>query len=1039
MSYTKVSPTFTALPGLRPVKALSGNLNQALVVKKSDDYRFSRGNEIMASSHCYKSLILTKATTIKEHIVIADDASLNKSTNDTGLELWIKVEDTATAAVFLDRYAALTGEKLEMDSSGKLIYTIGDGTDTYAVTGTADMRDGKWHHVFCYADRDAEAYIYLDGADDSASRAGTLANVDSITTPGDLLIGKSGTTYATRVSMDEVRSWVWAGGVPAGIANAISENYRCPYELSGYLSSGDLALWLKFDEDAGGTFADETANNNDGTPIQDATPVDCSEVQATSYIVFPLVYEHAVPHTGTIAIRLKCFWSADDSTNHCLFYHSYSSDNYIKIEKNASNNLVFTVKSGGTAQSCTVDVSTAWDVGNWYSVVAYWNINRVFNGTDYLRLKIDVLTANAVITKPEQFENVGSTWRIGSDGTYISDAIIAYQIDSVPWLTTYMPFYKNQTYWYNSGDFNLPIIDQYTIGCLISELGSNKPQSGSLIFQVLLSEDTETTDGVGHLKARVTADVDQFYAGQRLLIGVPLKYSNVATWTDWWEVAKIDAAGITDNGDGTITLTFTLSLNAAIRANYTTANACFITNNLVFDGHCENFGSEAWEVANANIIKDQHQVFQGRQSLRVRATAANGYAYSFPISVAADENYILSMAMYNEIANNCRVIVYDYTNSVNIFDTGALSRTQYQHFESSFEIPAGCTQIEIRLYSVVSTGSANYDAIMLLKDYVDNGGFEGTYVAELAPGWTKTSTPTLLESADENSGAKAQSVDGDSSNYVTQTVAVEVGKWYTFTGFCKGTACVIDLSGTTTKTLTYTSDTMYRKLGFTFKAATTSLVIKAYGNAVACLFDDFSVQLLTIKEASTSTPSALANCYETDKWSNASKAFSLHGGSNIKYSSAGVLNTDIGTIVIPFKTPFAYNQFDDRDFYLFEIENVFRLWYDESEAKFKFQIWDGAAFTTAESAAQTFTAGTWLYITCTYDNTAGINIWVNVTEGGEVSDTWTEQSLPTYIYFWSDKDGAQQGDGTYDFPHGMDEVLTESQITAIVAGDFGNR
>ena len=1038
MSYTKISPTFTALPGLRPVKALLGNLNQALVVKKSDDFRFSRGNEVMNASHLHKCLSFYKDVTIEEHVEIAADASIVKALNDCALELWLRVQTTTPAAVIINHFDALTGEKLEIDSNGKLVYTIGDGVDTYAVTSTTDVRDGNWHHVFAYCDRSAEAYIFLDAVDDSASRAGVLADVGSITTPSDLYIGKSGTTYLIQAEIDEFRSWLWAA-IPVTITAAISENYKCPYQLSGYLDPGDLAVRLKFDEDAGGTFADETANNNDGTPYQDVTPVDCDQVQQTSYVVSPMIYENAVPHTGTIAIRLKCFWNADDDTSHTLFQHYYDADNYIKIEKNASNNLIFTVKTGGTEKTCTVDVSTAWDLGNWYSLVAIWNVNRKFDGTDYLNLKVDAITSSSETSKPGQFENIGSVWRIGHDGTYILNGIIAYQIDSVPWLTTYMPYYKNQTYWYNSGDFNLPIIDQWTIGCLISELGSSKPQSGSLLFQVPLSEDTETTDAVGHLKARVTADVDQFYVGQRLLVAVPLKRANSGAWADLWETAKIDAGGILDNGDGTITLTFTAALSAGNRASYTTANAGYITNNLVFDGHCESYGTGAWETSDSSLIKDQHQVFQGRQSLRVRATAANGYAYTNPIIVAAGENYLLSMALRNEVGSNCRIIVYDLDNAANIFDTGSLSKTTYENFESSFEVPAGCAQIEVRLYSVVSSGSANFDAIVLLHDFVDNGGFEGTYVGNIAPGWAATLAPTVLESADENSGAKAQSVNGDSSNFLSQTVTLQLGKWYTFTGYCKGTACVIDLSNATTKTLTNTSDTIYRKLGFTFKAASTSLVIKIYGNGAACLFDDFSVQLLTIKEASTSTPSALANCYETDKWGNASKAFSHHGGSTIRYASAGVLNTDKGTIVVLFRTPFAYNQFDDRDFYLFEIEDVFRIWYDESEAKFKFQAWNGAAWLSAESAAQTFAAEVWLYVICTFDNTDGLSIFINTTEGTPVSTTWIAQSLPTYIYFWSDKDGAQQPDAQVDYPHGFDDVLSETEITAIVNGDFGSR
>jgi hypothetical protein len=344
MSYTKISPTFIPLPGLRPLYALSGDLAKALVVKKVDNYQFTRGNVIAAQNHCLNCLTFIKAVDIEEHVSVADAASLDKSTFDTALEFWIKAEDTAPAAVILNRYDALSGEKIELTAAGKLVYTIGDGTDTYAVTSTTDIRDGKWHHVFAYADRDAEAYIYLDAVDNSASRAGTLANVDSMNNALTFLIGKSGTTYATRIKLEEVRSWVWAAGIPATIATAKSENMKCPYVLSGLLASANVILWLKFDEVAGATFQDSSASNNDGTPMQGIAPVNCSEMQATSYLVSPMIYENAVPHAGTVAMRLKCFWSGNDAVNHALFYYYYDVDNYIEIRKNASNNIVLPSK-----------------------------------------------------------------------------------------------------------------------------------------------------------------------------------------------------------------------------------------------------------------------------------------------------------------------------------------------------------------------------------------------------------------------------------------------------------------------------------------------------------------------------------------------------------------------------------------------------------------------------------------------------------------------------------------------------------------------
>lgn len=1043
MSYIKVSPTFTALPGFRPVKALTGDLSEAAVIKKADDYRIDRGSIVANERMLFNCLNLDSAD--NQHVRVANNATLNKSTNDTGLECWVKVEPGEDGGGIIVRYGSSTGEYLAMSSAGLVVYWIGDGTDTYQVTGATDIRDGRWHHVFAYADRDDEAYIYLDGVDDSDSRVGTLADVDSMDNTETLYIGYGAVGYLTG-QIDEVRSWVWAGGIPATIATAIAEHYNCPYKLSGLLATGDLKLWLNFDETGGSSFADSSPQSNTGTPYSGGGSTTCATLQENNYLINTLRYEHICAQCGTLAFRLKCFWDADDSTDHVLFYSYSDANNFILLKKDSSNNLVFTIKAGGTEKTATVDVSTAWDTGNWYSVVAVWDTQQKFDGTNYIKLYVDQSTTDANTDVQGYWENIGTAGRLGYDGTYIADAIISIQYDDIPWTgtianaeTANLPQDKSVEYFHNSADFNLPVIDQNTGACLIDELDSNSDlQSGNPVFTVELAEDTETTDSVNHKQAMVTGYAHQFYVGQRLLIGLGIVRSTESSWSDYWETAKIDTGGITDNGDGTITLTFTAALSAGNRAEYTVSNGCIVTNNLCFDGHMDYYGVKAWEVSNAAIHKNRTDRKNGSQSMRVRATAANGYCYTNNITVVAGENYQLSLFRKADADNQCQAIVYDVTNSANILDTGLLTATTWKLLETSFEVPATCVAIEIRLYSDDDTESVNYDDIRLIMNLVDNGGFEGTYSSGVAPGWTKTSSPTVAENASAHSGAKAQGVNGDSSNYLYQDVTVVSGQWYTFSCYIKGTSGKIELSGATTKTFSNDSAN-YRRWAVTFKAGTTTLTVRIYGDGSEALFDDMVVLPISLTPFSTCIPSAMSNCYETDKWSNSNRAFSLHGGSTIKYSSMGVLNTDKGSIIILFKTPFAYNQFDDRDFYLFEIEDVFKIWYDESEAKFKFQIYDGATWTTAESAAQTFSAGTWLYVICTYDNTSGINIFINTTEGGEVSDIWTAQNLATYIFFWSDKDGGSQPDAVVDYPHGYDEVLTSAQIASIVSGDWGDK
>ena len=1044
MSYTKVTASFTEKYGLRPVKSLLTRLNQGIVLRNADDLQFSRGSGVGAQNYLGKCLDLVEAN--QNYVQVADDTSLNKSTYDTALECWVKVDSSTTTSKLIFRSSGNAGEKLEINLNGKVLFTIGDGPDTYLVVGATDIRDDRWHHIFAYVDKSSEAYIFVDGVDDSDTRSGTLADVGSLDVSDNLYIGKESTSYTT-AQIEEVRSWKWTSGIPSDIDTAILENYKCPYEISPRLSSSDLVMHLKFNDSAlSASFTDETANNNDGTPYQNGGAVLCTDLQADSSLKQSLEYENETPHAGTRAFRIKTFWDADDDNEYCLYYWYYNASNYIQLYKNTLNELVFKIVADGDEKTATVDIAAIFDAGEWFSVVVVWNLSTKFDETNYIKMYVNSSNTDTNSNLPGEFEDVGSDYRIGYDGSYLIDAIVAFLIDSVTWYDTIanaeaaeFPQGKSVEHWHNSGSFNLPIIDGHVKACLLDELSSNdKPEIGFSVTRILLAEDSETTDSSTHKKVKITADADDFYVGERILVGVPITYSNKGSWSDWCEAKKIDT--ITDNGDGTITITFDSALDASKRTNYTTANEAFVTNNLCFDGNLEEYGIVAWVETSVESLKDGSDVFSGRQSVRTKATSPVGTLNSQNIGVEAGENYLVSVVHKVDSGNGVFIMVYDVTNSTAIKTSGLFENTAYNLYEMSFEVPAGCTEIKIAVIVRDSGESCNLGNVLLLKNMMDNGGFEGTYVSSLAPGWTKNGTPTLLESADEHGGDKAQSINGDSSNYIYQQITVVSGEWYTVSGYVKGTNSVIKLFGATTKTLTSTYDTDYRKVSYTFKALSGTLTVQLYGNGAACLFDDFSLIKLHKVEASTSTPSPAASCYKPDKWGNSSRAFCLSGATILKYLATNVLNPGLGTIVCLIKAPFNYDDFDSRDFYLFEIDEVFRIWYDASAQKFKFDVYNGASWLSVESVAQTFDAGDWIYVFGLFNNQSGLTIYVNTTQGTTYTSTWDEQSITgKYIYLMSDHDGEQQADCDFDYPHGYDEYLTAAQIEAVVNGNWGDK
>lgn len=138
-------------------------------------------------------------------------------------------------------------------------------------------------------------------------------------------------------------------------------------------------------------------------------------------------------------------------------------------------------------------------------------------------------------------------------------------------------------------------------------------------------------------------------------------------------------------------------------------------------------------------------------------------------------------------------------------------------------------------------------------DLLTNPGFEGTYVAGVAPNWAAAGTPTVAESADAHGGTAAQSitntnqfanrVDGQGANHV-------VGTWYKFSVWNKKTAGVgnpriltpgngVAFNGAVAATYTQTIR-VYRAT-----ATTQGLNLYADNIAAVVLWDDASDKALS--------------------------------------------------------------------------------------------------------------------------------------------------------------------------------------------------
>lgn len=134
----------------------------------------------------------------------------------------------------------------------------------------------------------------------------------------------------------------------------------------------------------------------------------------------------------------------------------------------------------------------------------------------------------------------------------------------------------------------------------------------------------------------------------------------------------------------------------------------------------------------------------------------------------------------------------------------------------------------------------------------------------------------------------------------------------------------------------------------------------------------------------------------------------------IKYDSRGNLYNDTGGdpakggFHVWGKMGFAYDA-DANKHWIFgkeadtEVSGDMRLYYDGSDDKFHFSIYNGADWTTvdAQSAAQTFSADDIISIGCSWDETLGANLYINNVKTSDIS-TWTAVDLDGYLVIGND-------------------------------------
>ncbi|KKN66019.1 hypothetical protein LCGC14_0476110 [marine sediment metagenome] len=130
-------------------------------------------------------------------LTITDSAALEPVAGDFSLVFGIKTADVSLSDIISKDDSSNNKYVVEVDSSGRLKCTIGDGTDTASITSYNPINDGEWHEVVISCDRDVVTGLnmYVDGV--AAAAAVDPTDVDSITGGGIDLIctGSAGKTF----------------------------------------------------------------------------------------------------------------------------------------------------------------------------------------------------------------------------------------------------------------------------------------------------------------------------------------------------------------------------------------------------------------------------------------------------------------------------------------------------------------------------------------------------------------------------------------------------------------------------------------------------------------------------------------------------------------------------------------------------------------------------------------------------------------------------------------------------------------------------
>jgi VCBS repeat-containing protein len=193
---------------------------------------------------------------------VANVAMLQSGAGSFAVEAWIQVDDIASQRNIVDsRDASGYGVLLSVNTNGNLDINITDNSSnnvTYSSVNSV-INVGQWQHVAAVIDRtNGVVDLYVDGV--LTEQVDITALTDDINSINGLTIGGDNNSATTNLFYGEMSEVTYWNGITPASFDVLSHMRN---EQTGALAA-QKAIW-SFDEGAGSTVYDQTANGNDAT------------------------------------------------------------------------------------------------------------------------------------------------------------------------------------------------------------------------------------------------------------------------------------------------------------------------------------------------------------------------------------------------------------------------------------------------------------------------------------------------------------------------------------------------------------------------------------------------------------------------------------------------------------------------------------------------------------------------------------------------------------------------------------------------------